>query len=290
MFRERRRGIVNIYNEAFSSVKNVKTPFESTECDSNFHLYVLLFDFEKQAIVEQNKKDIAAVIMEPIRNVHPQPGFLEGVRALADEMGAVSIIDEISAAFRMNSGGTHLLLGVEPDMAVFSKALGNGYPVAAIIGKADIMQAAQNTFISSTNWTERIGPTAALATIKKHKAVDAGKHLMAIGKQVQEGWALQAKKNNLKIDIGGIPPLSHFSFEYDNALSMKAYFIQLMLEQGFPASNLLYAMYAHTENHVRSYLEEVDKSFEEVARSIEHNDIDKKLIDKPSSIGFKRLA
>ena len=71
---------------------------------------------------------------------------------------------------------------------------------------------------------------------------------------------------------------------------MKAYFIQLMLERGFLASNLYYAMYAHTEDHVRSYLEGVDKSFEKIARSIEHNDIDKKLIGEPSSIGFKRLA
>ncbi|MBU4208453.1 MAG: aminotransferase class III-fold pyridoxal phosphate-dependent enzyme, partial [Proteobacteria bacterium] len=131
----------------------------------------------------------AAIIMEPIRNVQPQPGFLEGVRALADEIGAVFIIDEISAAFRMNSGGAHLVFGILPDVAVFSKALGNGYPIAAVIGKSQVMETAQSTFISSTMWTERIGPTAALATIKKHKSVDAGKHLMTIGKQVlQDGW------------------------------------------------------------------------------------------------------
>ena len=90
--------------------------------------------------------------------------------------------------------------------------------------------------------------------------------------------------------LEGIPPLSHFSFEYDNALSMKALFVQLMLEKGFLASNLFYAMYAHTKDHVRSYLESVDKSFEKIACSIEHNDIDKKLIGEPCSIGFKRLA
>ena len=179
---------------------------------------------------------------------------------------------------------------VTPDMAVFSKSLGNGYPIGAVIGKADVMQAAQKTFISSTMWTERIGPTAALATIKKHKSVDAGKHLITVGEQIQEGWARLAQKNGLNISIGGIPPLSHFAFAHDKAQSMKAYFIQLMLEQGFLASNLFYAMYAHTEEHVRSYLEGVDKSFDEIARSIEQDDIDKKLIGKPSSIGFKRLA
>ena len=243
-----------------------------------------------QAIVEKNRKDIAAIIMEPIRNVRPQPGFLEGVRALADDIGAVFIIDEISAAFRMNSGGAHLLLGIKPDIAVFSKALGNGYPIAAIVGKGQIMQAAQSTFISSTLWTERIGPTAALATIKKHKAVDAGKHLVHLGEQIQSGWKEMADKYGLSIEIGGMKPMSHFAFAHEKAQSMKAYFIQLMLERGFLASNLFYAMYAHTEDHVRSYLEGVDKSFDEIARSIEQNDIDKKLIGKPSSIGFKRLT
>jgi glutamate-1-semialdehyde 2,1-aminomutase len=245
---------------------------------------------ELQAIVEQNRNDLAAIVMEPIRSIHPKSGFLEGVRGIADEIGAVFIIDEVSAAFRMNSGGAHLLLGIKPDMAVFSKALGNGYPIAAIIGKADIMQAAQSTFISSTNWTERIGSTAALATIKKHKAVDAGKHLMAIGHQVQDGWALLAKKNNLKIDIGGIPPLSHFSFEYDNSLSMKALFVQLMLEKGFLASTLFYAMFAHQSHHVEQYLQSVDKVFSEIFEADQAGNLEKRLRGKPATAGFKRLA
>jgi len=245
---------------------------------------------ELQSVVKQNASEVAAIVMEPIRSVEPLPGFLEKVRAIADEIGAVLVFDEISAGFRMNTGGAHLLFGVLPDIAVFSKALGNGYPMAAIIGKSHVMETAQSTFISSTNWTERTGPTAALATIRKHKAVDAGKHLMTIGKQVQEGWSRCAGKHGLSIDVGGIPPLSHFRFNYSNPLAMKALFVQLMLERGFLASTLFYAMYAHTEDHVRSYLEGVDKSFEEIVRSIEQDDIDKKLIGKPSSVGFKRLT
>ena len=246
---------------------------------------------ELESIVAANKNELAAIVMEPIRNEEPQPGFLEGVRSLAEEAKAVFIIDEISAGFRMNTGGAHLVIGnVTPDIAVFSKALGNGYPIAAIIGRADVMQAAQKTFISSTNWTERIGPTAAIAMIKKHKRIDAGKHLVWLGEQVQSGWKEIADKHDLAVEISGMKPMSHFAFAHDKAQSMKAYFIQLMLEQGFLASNLYYAMYVHTEKHVTSYLEAVDKSFEEIARSIHNNDIDKKLIGKPSTVGFKRLA
>ena len=168
--------------------------------------------------------------MEPIRSKQPQPGFLEGVRTIADEAGAVFIFDEISSGFRTNTGGAHLVFGVDPDIAVFSKALGNGYPIAAIIGKGDIMDAAQKTFISSTNWTERVGPAAAIAMINKHKEVDAGPHLMKIGKLIQEGWRILGEKNRLSLSIGGIPPLSHFSFSGEEPLAMKSFFVQLMLE------------------------------------------------------------
>jgi len=246
---------------------------------------------ELENIVAEHKDEIGVIVMEPIRYVDPEPGFVEGVRAIADEIGAVLIVDEISAGFRLTTGGAHLIVhNVTPDIAVFSKALGNGYPIAAIIGKADVMQSAQNTFISSTMWTERIGPTAALAMIRKHRAMNVADHLIHLGGQIQMGWRKLADKNGLSLHVGGLKPMSHFSFEMENAQALKAYFIQLMLDQGFLASNLYCAMYAHTDDHVRSYLEGVDKSFEEIARSIEQDDIDKKLIGKPASVGFERLT
>ena len=245
---------------------------------------------ELQATVEQNKNDLAAIVMEPIRNIQPKPGFLEGVRGIANEIGAVFIIDEVSAAFRMNSGGAHLLLGIKPDIAVFSKALGNGYPIAAIIGKADIMQAAQSTFISSTYWTERIGPAAAIATIKKHQKVKAGQHLVDIGIKIQRGWRDCADKNGLVIDISGIPPLSHFLFKGDNPMAMQAYFVQLMLDRGFLASTLFYAMNAHQDEHVISYLRAVDEAFSEVFTAKQKGTLDIMLKGEPASQGFTRLT
>ncbi|RJO61824.1 aminotransferase class III-fold pyridoxal phosphate-dependent enzyme [candidate division WS5 bacterium] len=245
---------------------------------------------ELKTIVEKNRDEIAAIVMEPIRSDQPLHGFFDEVRSISDEIGSVFIIDEISAGFRMNTGGAHLVLGVKPDIAVFSKALGNGYPIAAIIGKGDIMDTAQNTFISSTMWTERVGPTAALATIIKHRHCDVGKHLMNIGKRVQQGWHDLAKKNGLNINVGGIPPLSHFSFEYNNGLAMKAYFVQSMLEKGFLASNLFYAMYAHQIEHVEKYLEAVDDCFIKIAESNQKGNLEKYLKGQPASAGFKRLT
>jgi len=245
---------------------------------------------ELQAIVQEHRHQLAAIIMEPIRSEQPQAGFFEAIRALADETGAVLIIDEISSGFRLNSGGAHLLFNVLPDIAVFSKALGNGYPIAAIIGKREIMEAAQNTFISSTMWTERVGPTAAIATIKKHRRYDVGMHLVSIGKKIQEGWARLAQKNGLEISIGGIPPLSHFAFAYDNAPAIKALFVQLMLEKGFLASTLFYSMYAHQEEHVDKYLQAVDSVFLEISKAIRTDSVEKQMKGKPASVGFKRLT
>lgn len=244
---------------------------------------------ELEIIIEKNEGELAAIVMEPIRNDRPQPEFLEGVRALADETKAVLIFDEISSGFRLNSGGAHLLFEVIPDIAVFSKAIGNGYPIAAIIGKSKVMETAQDTFISSTMWTERTGPAAAIATINKHKKFNVAEHLVKIGTQVQEGWKHAASKNGLKIKIGGIPPLSHFSFEYANALSMKALFVQLMLDKGFMASTLFYAMYAHAEEHINSYLHAINDSFARTSEIIREGSLEKLKV-KPATAGFKRLT
>ena len=245
---------------------------------------------ELEAIAAKHRNDMSAIVMEPVRSEQPSPGFLERVRAIADETGAVFIIDEISAGFRMNSGGAHLLLGVTPDIAVFSKAMGNGFPIAAVIGKGEIMNAAQNTFISSTMWSERTGPAAALATINKHKRLNAGEHLMTIGKMVQEGWRKLSSQNGLNINIGGIPPLSHFSFEYENAMAMKALFVQLMLEKGFLASTLFYAMYAHKTQHVEHYLNAVAEVFAEIYQANKTGSLEKRLKGLPATAGFKRLT
>ncbi len=246
---------------------------------------------ELKEIVSEHGKDLAAIIIEPIRNYEPESDFIEGIRAIADETGSVFIVDEISAGFRFITGGAHMVLFDQmPDMAVFSKALGNGYPIAAIIGKSDIMQAAQKTFISSTYWTERIGPTAAIATIKKHKDMNVAEHLIAIGNRVQKDWQELANKHNLKIHVGGMKPASHFNFDHKLAQSMKAYYIQLMMEQGILSSNLLYAMYAHTFKHMDTYFNAADKAFEKIAYALEHNELENKLIGKPSDVGFKRIS
>ena len=244
---------------------------------------------ELERIAEQH--EIGVIVMEPIRSADPAPGFFHGVRALADRIGAVLIVDEISAGFRFNTGGAHRVLFDEtPDMAVFSKALGNGYPISAVIGTRAVMQSAQDTFISSTNWTERTGFAAALATIAQHAERNVADHLVALGTAVQEGWKECAARHGLDICVSGMKPMSHFSFNHPQPLVLKAYFVQEMLGRGFLASTLFYAMDAHTDAHVQAYLEAVDTVFGLVARRIEADDVAGHLRGEPAAAGFGRLA
>ena len=143
--------------------------------------------------------------MEPTRAVMPDAGFLEEVRQICDEAGIRLIFDEVTAGFRQARGGVHLKLGVLPDIAVFAKALGNGHPIAAIIGTAAAMDAAQDSFISSTYWTEGVGAAAAVATLKEMKRIDVPAHVGRIGTLVRDGLASIAKATEVSLKLSGHP-------------------------------------------------------------------------------------
>ena len=233
--------------------------------------------------------EIAAIVMEPVRNP-PAPGFLAGVRQVASEIGAVLLFDEVTAGFRVNTGGIHMTLGVAPDLAVFAKAMGNGYPVAAIIGREKIMSAAQDTFISSTAWTERIGSVAALATLRKHRAENVPAHLVRIGERVMAGWSTAAAAAGLAIDISGIPPLAHMAFNAPDASAMRTLFTQLMLDRGYLAKDAFYAMYAHTDAHVDGFVAACGEVFAIIAAAVKARNVEQQLRGAVAHAGFQRLT
>jgi glutamate-1-semialdehyde 2,1-aminomutase len=246
---------------------------------------------ELRSIVEQNRNSLAAIVIEPVRNEMPEPGFIEEIRDIADRIGAVFIIDEISAGFRYCLGGSHLVLhSVSPDIAVFSKALGNGYAIAAVIGRESVMQSVQRTFISSTNWTERIGPVAALATIRKYDREKVHKHFTYLGQKIKNGWLEAGRKYGLPISVSGMDAMAHFSIDHPEFLSLKAYFVEQMLEHDMLASNLCYLMASHTEDHADRYLSACDDAFKNMAAALEQKDLDSRIKGAPSISTFKRLA
>ncbi len=245
---------------------------------------------ELECIVDAYGHELAAVVMEPIRNQAPEPYFLQAVRELTDRAGAVLIFDEISVGFRMTLGGAHLELSdVRPDMAAFAKALGNGYAIAAVAGKDEVMGGAQKTFISSTNWTERVGPVAALATIEELDRIRPFARMAELGSLVRESWEHGAAEHGVEIHTAGIDPMCHFTFDREHPAA-KALFVQEMLGQGILASNLFYATAAHTRDHVERYARATDRSFGRIAKAMEKGTLEKELAGKPAAATFARLA
>jgi len=152
------------------------------------------------------------------------------------------------------------------------------------------MQAAQDSFISSTYWTERIGPTAALAMIRKYRRFNVSEHLIRAGKHIQSGWKSAAERHGLQVSISGIPPLGHFSLDYENAQAIRTLFTQEMLHKGFLATNAFYASYAHQAHHIESYLKAVDETFASISRAIKGNTVEKLLQGPVAQSGFHRLT
>ena len=241
-------------------------------------------------IISEHGQNLAAIVMEPIRSTEPLPEFLQAARDAATALGIPLILDEVTAAFRICGGAAHLTLGIEPDMATFAKGMSNGFPAAAVIGKKHFMAAAQETFISSTFWTERIGPVAALATIKKFRAKRVHEHLIHMGTLIQEVWQEAADSTGLTIHCSGMKPLSHFDIVHPNAQAARTLFTQEMLVRGFIANNSFYATFAHTEEHVALYQEAVLEVFAIIGKALTNGTVESLLRGPVAHTGFHRLA
>lgn len=216
-------------------------------------------------LIRNHGERLACVIMEPMRGELPIPGILEHIRKETKRIGALLIFDEISIGWRYTFGGCHRAFGVNPDIAVFSKAMGNGHPIAAVIGTREAMDSAHTSFISSTYWTEAVGPTAALATIEKMEKTRVWEYVAGIGETIQKDWLDAAERNGLKVHISGIPCLAHFAFE-DAPLEMKTLYTRLMLEEGFLANTAIYPTLAHNEEILKKHRIALDKVFGKIAK------------------------
>lgn len=244
---------------------------------------------ELEDIVEKTS-DVGTIVVEAVRHQEPKNDFLKNVKKIADEIGAVLILDEITTGWRMNVGGIHELYGMHPHIAVYAKAMGNGFPMAAVVGEGEVMDAAQNTFISSSYWTEKIGPVASLTSINKMIRDDVPSHLRRIGELISEGWEKLADSHDLKIKVMGIPPLTTFAFDYTEGQAMHTLFTQEMLERGFLATKNVYVSHSHNKEYVERYLEEVDDVFNVIKKAVEDDKLYDLLKGPVAHTGFKRLT
>jgi glutamate-1-semialdehyde 2,1-aminomutase len=233
--------------------------------------------------------DIGVIKMEVMRNSVPDSDFLKKVRTLATDKGVVLIFDECTSGFRETFGGIHKKYGVEPDIAMFGKALGNGYSITAVIGRREIMQEAQNSFISSTFWTERIGPVAALKTLEIMEREKSWDKITKIGSSLKIKWQGLADKFELKISHFGLNALAGFSFDSFNKLKYKTFISQEMLSKGYLASNSIYACTKHSTDHIDGYFDNLEPIFKLISECEAGRDIDLLLKGPVCHDGFKRL-
>lgn len=243
-----------------------------------------------EKIIAEHGGELAAIVMESTRSEDPSPEFLTGARRLANQCGAVLIFDEISIGWRLCLGGAHLRFGVAPDIAVFAKALSNGFAMGAVIGRAPVMEACQNSFVSSAYWTEGIGPAAALATVRKFKRIDVPAHLRRIGLQIKEGWEGLGRVHNLPAVASGRPELLRLGFEHPEANAMMTYVTAAMLKRGFLCAGSFNGMWAHQERHVQGCLAAWAEVLADLAKALSEGRLHKEIGGPEKHTGFKRLA
>lgn len=258
------------------NLKNTVFPF-------NYNNYNQLLE-----IVENH--NVGVIKMEVERNFGPENDFLHKVRKLATHKNIVLIFDECTSGFRETYGGIHKKYEVEPDLAMYGKTIGNGYALTAVVGKRSVMEAAQKTFISSTFWTERIGPTASLATLKVMEEVKSWEIITEIGKEMRSGWQKLANQYDLKITISGIPALSTYRFNSQKELEYKTYITQEMLKKGFLASTNFYASTAHNSENLNLYFDALDDIYFKISECEKGIFKIEDLLEGPvCHSGFKRL-
>ena len=259
-----------------NDLKNTVFPFE-------YNNYKQLL-----SIVEDN--DVGVIKMEVTRNINPKNDFLLKVRELATKKNIILIFDECTSGFRETYGGIHKKFNIEPDMAMFGKTLGNGYAITAVVGRREVMESAQKTFISSTFWTERIGPTAALKTLEIMKKEQSWDVITNIGNRVQDKWKKISKNYNVNIKIKGIPSLSTFSFDYTESLEIKTFLTQEFLKRGYLGSTSFYTSLAHNDYILKNYFEVFEEIIFKISKNIDNGLKFKDLLESDvCHSDFKRL-
>lgn len=245
------------------------------------------FDMLEKLVKDKN---IGVIKMEVIRNIKPEKNFLQKVRALATKNNIVLIFDECTSGFRETYGGIYKKFNVEPDIVIYGKTLGNGYAITSVVGRREVMEYAQDTFISSTFWTERIGPTAAIKSLEIMRKIKSWDIVTSIGQNVQNGWKKITNDFQIPINCSAIPAVSSFTINCENAIYYKTYITQEMLKKGILANTNFYACIEHTQEEVDEYLSILNDLFRTISKC-ESGEINiKDLLDGPvCETGFGRL-
>jgi glutamate-1-semialdehyde aminotransferase len=244
-------------------------------------------------LLDDHKGEVAAVIMEPLRSELPPPGYLEGVRALCSERGVVLIFDEVTCGFRLRIGGVQELVGVTPDLAVFAKSISNGFPMAAVVGKRDVMEPSARMFISSTYWSDTLGLRAALTTIRELRRRDVPEQLDRLGDQIKSRLSAVAKETGAPITCGGlnVHPGLRFGVEDPGLAAMlTTFYIQEMAKRGCHGYASFYLNAAQGPNELDQTEQAAREVFGLIRDGLDRGDVERRLECDLTRDAFRRLV
>jgi glutamate-1-semialdehyde 2,1-aminomutase len=239
---------------------------------------VLTFEYNNlenlRSVVSAERGEIAAIIVTPFRHdaFHdqelPAEGFLPGVRSLCDQIGAVFVMDDVRAGFRLHLGGSGELFGVRPDLGCYAKALANGYALAACLGRESLREAAKQVFFTGSYFTNPIPMAAALACLREMRATGAAEKMRTTGEMLRRGIEEQAGGHGIAITYSGPAAIPFMTFRDDEGFEKSRVFSAACARQGVylaPYHNWFLST-AHHEADIRQTLEVTDRAFAEVRR------------------------
>lgn len=264
-----------------SALKGTAIPFEYNNLKS------------LRAVFEAHHGEVACVIMEACRSKQPEPGFLQGVRDLAHEHGALLIFDEIVTGFRMALGGAQEYFGVTPDMATFAKALSNGYPLGAICGRREVMQEVASMFISSTYFSDSVGLAAGLATVSELREKPVLEHVWAMGRLLKDGVNALAAQHGLAFHCDGYPPVMHLGFDEPDEhrrILMTTVYLQELVKSGIMSLMGAYLSYSHRPEHIEVYLAAAQRGLAAVKEGLDRGNLEDRIEAGLWGSHFRRLV
>ena len=273
----------NLNNHLLPGLKFAGVPTELTNSSMPFH-----FNKIQELIEIVKNNNLAAVVMEVMRNEEPEAGFLSSIREITQKNGITLIFDECTSGFRETYGGLHLKYGVYPDMATFGKTLGNGYAITAVLGTESVMDAINSTFVSSTFWTERIGSAAALAALNVMEEENAFSEIINISQSLRKNIKKIADSNKCEISFSGMLSLTRFNFKNFDTNYLKTFITKEMLELKYLASNAIYVSLAHKSDILEKYYYDLNRIIAQIS-NLDNSELYKLIENNLATEGFKRL-
>lgn len=246
-----------------------------------------------ERIFAENPGKVAGVVMEPVGIVAPKPGFLEAVKELTHKHGAILIYDEIVTGFRWSMGGAQQYFGVIPDLAAFGKAMANGFPMAALVGRKDLMQVCDEIFFSFTFGGETVGLAASKATINKLRATNTIAHLWEQGQRLKDGYNVLAKHYGVShlTECVGYAPRTVMTFKNEKgeeSLLYKSFVQQECLKRGILYSGGQNLSLSHKDADIEATLRVYRTVLELFATAVQAGEVAQRLEGPPVQAVFRK--